>query len=499
MTRIHANNYETTLASNLSAGALSMVVTSATGFPTIGSGVTCNLTIEDGSNIEIVTATARSGTTVTITRASESTSDLAWSSGATVSLRVTADSLDRKADGASSSTDNAVARYDSTTGKIIQNSGVIIDDSNNVSGLARLDVDNIRIDGNTISSTDSNGNISLLPNGSGAVTIGGNSTGPADLRLLEDSDNGSNYTGFKAPSSLAGNVLYTLPTADGTSGYYLQTNGSGTLTWAAASGSGIGDVVGPASSTDNGFARFDSTTGKLLQNTGTSSTLSDAGLAAFGSYLTLESGNVRIWSGSTVVTTSLGLGALSLNAQQAGGLQNTGCGYSSLRLLTTGDRNTAMGHTALDAVLTNSDNCAFGDSAFLAATGSNGVAVGSGCFSGITSGSQNVGLGVQVGTANASGAAGLTTAANNTLLGYRASADTNNTIGTIALGSDAVSTKATGATSGDDGPGIAIGSAAFPVGFRGDGTIYAAAGSAAGYWRVKINGTQYKIALLADA
>ena len=31
-------------------------------------------------------------------------------------------------------------------------------------------------------------------------------------------------------------------------------------------GGGTGDVVGPASSTDNGIARFDSTTGKLLQN-----------------------------------------------------------------------------------------------------------------------------------------------------------------------------------------------------------------------------------------
>jgi len=39
---------------------------------------------------------------------------------------------------AASSTDNAVARFDSTTWKIIQNSGVIIDDSNNISGVATL-------------------------------------------------------------------------------------------------------------------------------------------------------------------------------------------------------------------------------------------------------------------------------------------------------------------------------------------------------------------------
>ena len=57
----------------------------------------------------------------------------------------------------------------------------------------------------------------------------------------------------------------------GTAGQVL-TVGSSTLElleWATPSGgSGSGDVVGPASSTDNAIARFDSTTGKLLQNSG---------------------------------------------------------------------------------------------------------------------------------------------------------------------------------------------------------------------------------------
>ncbi len=41
------------------------------------------------------------------------------------------------------------------------------------------------------------------------------------------------------------------------------TNGSGSITIAASGGTG--DVVGPASSTDNAITRFDSTTGKLVQ------------------------------------------------------------------------------------------------------------------------------------------------------------------------------------------------------------------------------------------
>lgn len=51
----------------------------------------------------------------------------------------------------------------------------------------------------------------------------------------------------------------------GTSGQFLKTQGAAANPiW--DSPAGAGDVVGPASSTDNAAARFDSTTGKLLQN-----------------------------------------------------------------------------------------------------------------------------------------------------------------------------------------------------------------------------------------
>jgi hypothetical protein len=50
--------------------------------------------------------------------------------------------------------------------------------------------------------------------------------------------------------------------------------GTGQVT-ITATGSGSGDVIGPASSTDNAIARFDGTTGKLIQNSG--ATISDAG------------------------------------------------------------------------------------------------------------------------------------------------------------------------------------------------------------------------------
>ena len=98
-----------------------------------------------------------------------------------------------------------------------------------------------------------------------------------DVRFA-DADS-SNWVAFQGPATVATNVTWTLPATDGTSGQVLSTNGSGTLSWSAGGGGGTGDVVGPASSTDNAFARFDLTTGKLLQNS--NATLSDAGAPIF--------------------------------------------------------------------------------------------------------------------------------------------------------------------------------------------------------------------------
>ena len=56
----------------------------------------------------------------------------------------------------------------------------------------------------------------------------------------------------------------TLATDAGTAGQVLTSAGAGSVpTWTS---NGTGDVVGPASATDNAVARYDSTTGKLIQN-----------------------------------------------------------------------------------------------------------------------------------------------------------------------------------------------------------------------------------------
>jgi len=61
-----------------------------------------------------------------------------------------------------------------------------------------------------------------------------------------------------------------------TDGKLYYKNNGGTVTLLASSAGASGDVVGPASATDNALARFDTTTGKLIQNS--VGILSDAGV-----------------------------------------------------------------------------------------------------------------------------------------------------------------------------------------------------------------------------
>jgi len=101
----------------------------------------------------------------------------------------------------------------------------------------------------TLPAADGSNGQSLTTNGSGTLSwgsasdatkmplAGGNFTGDIQLNAQQevrfaDADS-SNYVGFKAPATVGSNVVWTLPTADGSNGQYLKTNGSGVLDWAA--------------------------------------------------------------------------------------------------------------------------------------------------------------------------------------------------------------------------------------------------------------------------
>ena len=74
-----------------------------------------------------------------------------------------------------------------------------------------------------------------------------NATG--ELKLYDSDD--SNYVSFKSGGTVSSDVTWTLPTADGSNGQALTTNGSGTLSWADAGSSdpssADGDSLGTAS------------------------------------------------------------------------------------------------------------------------------------------------------------------------------------------------------------------------------------------------------------
>lgn len=73
------------------------------------------------------------------------------------------------ADGGTAIADNKVVRGDGATG--IQGSVIDITDAGVVASVTQLNVDNLRLDGNTLSSTDSNGSVTLDPDGTGNVLI----------------------------------------------------------------------------------------------------------------------------------------------------------------------------------------------------------------------------------------------------------------------------------------------------------------------------------------
>jgi hypothetical protein len=119
----------------------------------------------------------------------------------------------------------------------------------------------------------------------------------------------------------AGAVAYGTGTAyaftnAGTTGQVLTSNGSGTPTWSTPSG---GDVVGPASATDNAIARYDGTSGKLIQNSVT--TIDDTGNASGilsqqfsnGSAVTLAAG--KMWYDGSTGSWNLGMGGGNITQQ----------------------------------------------------------------------------------------------------------------------------------------------------------------------------------------
>ena len=113
-------------------------------------------------------------------------------------------------------------------------------------GTAILDISNSssdaviqqQVNGYDIIFKQYDGNTLLTIDDAGFVGVHNAAAGPGELRIYEDTDNGSLYTGFKAPN-VTTSITYVLPAADGSADYVMTTDGSGTLSWAAQSVSSL--------------------------------------------------------------------------------------------------------------------------------------------------------------------------------------------------------------------------------------------------------------------
>lgn len=83
-----------------------------------------------------------------------------------------------------------------------------------------------------------------ISNGNASLTNNNNTAG--EMRFYEPSSSGSNYTALRSQAQ-SGNVTYSLPAADGSSGQFLSTNGSGSLSWATAASASPSFTVGSVS------------------------------------------------------------------------------------------------------------------------------------------------------------------------------------------------------------------------------------------------------------
>jgi hypothetical protein len=200
------------------------------------------------------------------------------------------------------------------------------------------------------------------------------------------------------------------------------TNASGAIT-INATGTG-GDVVGPASATNNGIVLFDGTTGKIIKDSAASDGL------IYG--ITIGRGG-----GGLSSNTALGSNALTVNTT---GASSTAVGLNTLSVNTTGSENTAIGRGTLFANTTGSSNTAIGRSALIAnTTASNNTAVGHQAGLANTTGTSLVYVGYQAGKAS-------TTADSNTAVGDRSLQNTTTGAGNTALGGLTLQTNTTGAS-----------------------------------------------------
>jgi hypothetical protein len=276
------------------------------------------------------------------------------------------------------------------------------------------------------------------------------------------------YSATAAAAPTAGNLVageLAINTADGKLFY---KDSAGVVQTIASKAGALGDVVGPASATDNAVSRFDLTTGKLIQNSLV--TISDTGAISAPVDASISGLTVGKGAGSIATNSVVGLGALPANtsglantamgsatmASNTTGGYNSAYGRNALGTNTTGSNNTALGYNSLVLQTTGGKNTAIGDSAlFSNTTADNNTAVGYQALYANTTGEQSVAIGAFALDSQTSGAynttvgydsmSALTTGQVNTCIGYGSGNALTTSSGNTFLGAAAGSAVTTGA------------------------------------------------------
>ena len=466
--RLFANNAVATLTAGIAAGDLSLTVATGTGAlfpsPTAGDWFNATLIRLSDAALEIVKVTARSTDTLTIERAQESTTALAFVTGDQVQLRITAAYLNDTASKA-----GTLAQFAATTSA--QLAGVLNDETGSgsvvfatapslvaplvLTGTAVTNLPVITaelLDANDWTSTGwtgswaagwthTVGNTSALSTAhtvySGAkyqiaYTVTGRTAGSFTLSIGGRSTSaGITATGAFGPTTVSTASLTVTPTTDfnGTialSEKVVQGVSTPLFTLKDSAGVTTAEIRGIAGALSNTF---------FGQNAGGYNTTGIGNIAT--GYNTLANNS----TGNT--NFAAGYAALQSNTT---GTVNTACGAYSLYLNVTGEYNCAAGGNALRNNVSGGYNAAFGPySLYSNTTGSYNLGMGYSALYGITSGSSNLGIGAYSGQYIADGATPNTTGTGGVFLGgsTRALADggTSETVigyGAIGAGSNTV-------------------------------------------------------------
>ena len=178
--------------------------------------------------------------------------------------------------------------------------------------------------------TQSAVNTTFMPKAGGTFTgvtsFGQAGTAAGEIRLLEDTDDGANYTAFRG-SARSANITYVLPTTDPTAGQVLAstapTSNVATLSWADASSATTVSTTSDDTnttrylvfSTTNGSGKtlyVDDTTTPLTYNPSTASLTLGGDVAVNGGDITTSSATATVFN-TTATNLSVGQAATTVS------------------------------------------------------------------------------------------------------------------------------------------------------------------------------------------